>query len=62
MPIINKMAMRLAVAYLFTTIHGAPEDENDWKGQESVGPKKKKGSSTEQEHKDLPHFPERPCL
>jgi hypothetical protein len=32
------MAMRLAVAYLFITVHGSPADENDWKGQDSVGP------------------------
>jgi hypothetical protein len=38
-PIINSMAKRLAVAYLFINVHGALEDENDWKGQDSVGPK-----------------------
>jgi hypothetical protein len=41
-PIINSMAKRLAVAYLFINFHGASEDENDWKGQDSVGPKIKK--------------------
>jgi hypothetical protein len=29
--------MRLVVAFLFITVHGAPEDESDWKGQDSVG-------------------------
>jgi hypothetical protein len=33
---------RGAVAYIFINIYGAPEDENDWKGQDCVGPKIKK--------------------
>jgi hypothetical protein len=35
-PLLNQIAMRLAVAYLFITVHGTPADENDWKGQDSV--------------------------
>ena len=31
--------MRLAVAYLFVNIHGAPENEEDWKGPDCIGPK-----------------------
>jgi hypothetical protein len=38
-PILNQKAMRLAVAYLFVRVHGSPEDESDWKGQDSVGTK-----------------------
>jgi hypothetical protein len=42
MPILDQMGMRPAAAYLFIMVHGAPENEEDWKGQESVGPKIRK--------------------
>jgi hypothetical protein len=56
MRIINEMAMRLAVAYLFTTIHRAPEDEKDWKSQESVGPKIRKALQLSRNRKINPIF------
>jgi hypothetical protein len=41
-PAIDQRARRLAVAYLFVMVHGAPEEEKDWKGQANIGPKIKK--------------------
>ncbi len=50
------MAMRLAVAYLFITFHGTPADENDWKGQYSVGLKIRKALGLNRNTKIYPIF------
>jgi hypothetical protein len=34
--------MRLAIAYLFVRVQGAPEEEKYWKGRANIGPKIKK--------------------
>jgi hypothetical protein len=51
------MAMRLAVAYLFIMVPGGtPADENNWKGQDSVGPKIRKALGLNRNTKIYPIF------